>query len=89
MITTTTTETNRPRRRRPPPAGPYAVATDPLADVRAALARGVAPETVVRTHLPPILRRRRLGALRVLLAEYGAADAFTAALAELEARVAA
>lgn len=90
MDTTTEKKTNRLHRQRPPRrSGPFVPASNPLADARAALDRGVPPETVARRFLPPILHRRRLATLRALLAEYGADDAFAAALVELERRAAA
>lgn len=70
-----------PRQQLPlPEGGPFTLSADPISDVRAALERGVAPVVVARRFLPPIIRRRRLAALRRLLAEYGADAAWLAAL---------
>lgn len=80
MSATARTETNRRRRHRPPRTGPYAVAPDPIADARAALARGVFPEIVARRFMPPIIRRRHLAAFRALLAAHDGDAAFLEAL---------
>jgi hypothetical protein len=77
MDTTAEKNNSRRNRERPPRrSGPYAPAPDPIADARAALERGVEPETVARVYLPAILRRRRLARLRALLAEHESSLSF-------------
>lgn len=61
-------------------SGPYARGADPLDDARHALEAGIPPARVVPLLLPIALRRYRVGALRRVLADYGAAGAFDMAL---------
>lgn len=67
--------------------GPFARADDPVERARESLARGAEAAVVARLYLAPAIRRRRLAALRKLLAECGAYAAFEDALdAEMAAR---